>query len=362
MLFRKSILNATDRTSTGGRFCAGGGKGRVWPILAAFALVAPVWTALAKLNPAEIAVEAPVYSIRSGPVRPAETWVFDISWTGVPVGQATIEVTADVLAPSESAVRLENSASSAALDAGDQNPPAVENIESGPSMDAIKVDITASTNSFIDFFWRYRLHARGKIETNPFAPGQFYSEELERSKQKRTTIEFDEQGNVTASRQKGEKITEHAFSAPNTYDMISTMFATLSFDYEPGAHYVFDTFTGTSRYLIEVFVRDRGPFETAGRTFDAWRLEVKTKGLTDPDETEKHDTTSLWVTADEPRRLLGCRSEVFIGSVNVKLASLSTGAASFDQQPEFRPAAPKAPEPTRARTLGAGRVSGASRP
>lgn len=340
-LIRTPILVPGSSTSTKGL-----GLGARLPryaacfALAIAALGLPGIAALAKLAPTEVTVETPVYSIHSGPLRPAETWVFDISWTGVPVGQATIAVAPQVQGTEGAQAQVAST------------PVADE------AMRAIKVDIKAETNSFIDFFWRYRLHARARFQTNPFSPGDFYSEEMERTKQKRTTIEFDQSRNVTSSRQKGEKLTQYAFSAPNTYDMIATMFATLSFEYATGAHYTFDTFTGTSRYLIDVDVRERGPFETAREVFDAWRLEVRTKALTDPDEAGKHQATSLWVTSEQPRRLLGAKSDVFIGAVNVNLASVSAGATAFTEQPEFRPTPIEAPEAPSKPTFGAGRILG----
>lgn len=266
----------------------------------------------AKIPAADVVVDAPVYEIPGGGEHPAETWTYDFTWSRVPVGAVELSVGPEPDKPTKE----------------------------------LGVAVTGRTNSVIDLLWRYRLSARGTILTNPFRPGSYRASEQERSKRKLTEISFDEERQVNATRRKGEKLTEVSFDGHNTYDIISVVFAALSFEYEEGASYDFDTLTGSSRYLVSVTAQAREPYEAAGRTFDAWRLAITTRGLSDPEDDSKHNSTHLWVSADQPRRLLGARSELFFGSINVRLSSLRNGAEALDKTPSWRAAKPRSAQPT----------------
>ena len=254
----------------------------------------------ADLDPDQVEVDTPVYHLEKIEARPAETWSYSFAWTGIPVG--TVRVTS-------------------------HTEPAAE--DSGPRL---FVKVSGATNSFIDFFWRYRLYARGSTLLEPFRPGQYYAEEIERSKRKFTKIVFTPDRGVYSRRQRGDDVSEYSFPAPNTYDMLSTVFMALSFDYELGDHFVFDTLTGASRYLVSVDVRAREPIMVLGSSVDAYRLLLDTRALTDPEDDRKHRQTDLWVSAAKPRRMLQAKSRTYVGSVSVKLESIA------EPSPEDHPA------------------------
>lgn len=273
----------------------------VWVAMGIFGLAA---VSGAKIPAADVVVETPVYEIPGGGHHPEETWVYDFTWTGVPVGQIQIAVGPDPEKPDT----------------------------------ALGVHVSGKTNSFIDLLWKYRLNARGSILTDPFRPGQYHSEELERTKRKITDINFDMERRVTARRQKGDKITDVAFDGTNTYDIISTVFAALSFDYVVGRVYEFDALTGSSRYLVTVEPEAQETIKVAGREFSAWRLALDSKGLTDPDDDSKHSATHIWVSAERPRRLLAARSQLYVGAVHVRLAELKPRADALHRVPSWRSA------------------------
>ncbi len=303
---------------------------RAWAVaLSALVLVVAGRAVGAKIEASQVQVDTPVYEIPGGARVHPETWVYDFTWGVVPVGSVEVAV--------------------------------------GPEPEAadgeLGVAAKGRTNSVIDLLWRYRLNARGTILTDPFRPGHYKAVELERSKRKETEIAFDAERQVRATRRKGDKLKEIAFDGRNTYDIISAVFAALSFDYEPGAAWEFDTLTGSSRYLVKVVADRRETIQAAEQSFDAWRLEVTAKGLTDPDDDGKHRTTHLWVSAERPRRLLAARSELYIGSVEVRLAGLRNGADALHDSPSLKAAPPSAAEQTRpsdeaARAAGAAAEAG----
>ncbi len=265
-----------------------------------------------KIDPGKVEVETPVYRPDAEQGRVDEVWHYGFSWSGIPVGKISIE-NRTLAADEEHGRRL-----------------------------AIRA--WGRTNSFVDLLWRYRLNARGTIRLDPFGPAEFYAEEEERKKKKVTRIEFSKDGVLSSERRKGDRVAKYSFEAPNTYDIVSTVFLTLSFDYEIGQEYLFDVFTGTSRYLVPIKVEAREEVKAAGEMVDSYRLLVSTRPLTDPEDKGKHRQTELWVSAERPRRLLKSRSKTFIGAVYVSLESIEPlgQAESTASNPDSESAEPEA--------------------
>lgn len=241
-----------------------------------------------KLSPADVVVEAPVYEVNEPMAAAHERWEYSFSWTGIPVGDVAI------------ANRI---------------------VQEGESRH-LAIEVEGRTNSFIDLFWAYRLRAEGEVKMDPLAPSRFRAEESEKGRRKLTSIEFGKDRMVRAVRQKGDRVSEFEFRAPNTHDMLSSTFLALNLDYQQGETYEFDTLTGSSRYLVSVTAEGVEPVEAGGSVQDGLRLKVLTKALTDPEDNGKHRESHLWVSASKPRRLLIVRSKTFIGAVTGTLQAV----------------------------------------
>ncbi|RMD83404.1 MAG: DUF3108 domain-containing protein, partial [Candidatus Dadabacteria bacterium] len=182
-----------------------------WVVALALAAAAAAVGARAAIPPSEVKVDLPHYDLAGRVDTVNERWVYRFAWSGFPVGSATVAA---------GEVQAEDGRRLAVL-------------------------VTGRTNRFIDLLWKYRLNARGSIRLDPFAPGDFLSEEIEKGKHKLTKIEFTKDRHVHSLRRKGDKVKEYEFDAPNTYDILSTVFLALNLDYEPGTVLKFDTLTGT---------------------------------------------------------------------------------------------------------------------
>jgi hypothetical protein len=196
----------------------------------------------------------------------------------------------------------------------------------------LAVELRGATNAMVDLLWRYRMDAAGEVRLDPFAPSRFTARESERGASKTTRIEFDDRRNVQAVRRRPGRERRYAFTAPNTYDMISTAVLALNLDYDVGKVFRFDTLTGTARYLVQVRIVKRERVAAAGRDHDAWRLEIRTRELTNPREERRHDATDLWVSADRPRRLLKARSKTFVGAITVELTAVEPAGAEVSKR------------------------------
>jgi len=268
-------------------------------------LAACAWWAApahAGLPPDQVGVETPVYE----PVQPIpairERWNFDFSWSGIPVAKVS-------------------------LTGGEQ---------AGATPRVLEVFVRGETNSFLDLFWRYRLNAHGTVYLDPFRPGSYVADESIKRKLKATRISFDADWNVDTSRTKKGIVHAYRFRAPNLYDILATVYLTLNLDYEQGKPLRFNTLTGTARFLVTVTPQARESIEVGAKTYDAWRLQLLSEKLTDPEESDHHTETLLWVSAERPRRMLKAQSKLFIGSVNAELTSIE----QLDHWPDEPPPVP----------------------
>ena len=107
-----------------------------------------------------------------------------------------------------------------------------------------------------------------------------------------------------------------------------------------GDRYRFETIAGRSQYAVvfDVLKNDRIKFD--GKKVDAIKLRVTGRDLTDPEDSAKHRTTTVWVSAEKPRRLLQAVSRLWIGTVKVRLKSVEPL-----EVPEAPPAQVVAAEP-----------------
>jgi hypothetical protein len=262
-------------------------------------LVALAAAVRAGIPPNEVAAETPVYE----PVRPIpeirERWNFDFSWSGIPVAKVS-------------------------LTGGEA---------SGATPRVLDIYVRGETNGFLDLFWRYRLNAHGTIRLDPYRPGSYLAEESIKRKLKVTRIAFDDDWNIQTSRTKKGIVHAYEFRAPNLYDILSTVYLVLNLSYEQDKPLRFNTLTGTARFLVTITPQARERVEVGGTYYDAWRLQLLTEKLTDPEESDHHSETLLWVSAERPRRMLKAQSKLFIGSVYAELTSVD----ALDHWPDEPP-------------------------
>jgi len=268
------------------------------PVLAALALCgmlqatpAAVWAG-PSLAPDQVQVNTPAYNVATPKGAIRELWRYVFSWKGLPVGYITI-------------------AGAEAVE-GDQR--------------VMRVRVAGRTNAFIDLIWRYRLEAGGSLRLDPIAPESYYATEVEEAKRAVTKIDFDRARRVKTFRQKGEKVRQFEFDAPNTYEFLSTIWLLLNVDYEPGKVYRVDTLTGASRYILEVAAEAREMVEVDNLPVDTFRLRATTSEVTDPENkiATKHRETRLWVNTDWPRRLLRADVATKWGTVRLELTGVET--------------------------------------
>lgn len=263
----------------------GGPRRALWiAAVLVLALAAALPSAARRVNRLDVAVETPVY--RLPPELPLHEGLqqYRLHWSGIPVARVQLRM------------------------------------RRGAAGRDIEIDVSGATHPVIDWLWRYRFEGHGRVYTDPFAPGGFVVDACERGEHQRTEVHFAREGNgVRGVRRRPDEIKEWVFESDNTLDIPSSVFLVLSLDYAPGGRFKIDTFTGKSRYLVDVEVQGREPLRLGGQEVPAWRLRLRTEELTDDDPEGRHRETLLWVTNERPRRLLRASSRTFVGSIGLEL-------------------------------------------
>lgn len=254
------------------------------PRAALLVLVLSATAHAATVENLDVPVSTPVYRVPDGASLPEASYGYALRWAGMPVGHASVTIRS--------------------------------------SGGGLAVEMSGASNPAIDWLYRYRVFARGRVNTLPFAPDHFVVDQCARGRHERTEIRFPERdAQVRGVRHRKGRVKEYVFHSRNSYDIPSATFLLLSLDYAPGDRYELDAFTGKDRYLLRAEVAGKERIVAAGGAHDAWRLRLETRHLTSERDRKRHRGTTLWVSTERPRRVLLARSETFIGALTLELES-----------------------------------------
>jgi hypothetical protein len=215
---------------------------------------------------------------------------YRVAWNGIPAAHATIEVT-----------RSE---------------------EAGAP--AYTVDARASTNRFVDFFWRFRGEARTTLLAEPVLPLSFRYERRVNRAPTRTWIDFTPSaehargGYVKPTRRREEVIDARCLTDP-----ITAGFHALTADARVGDVLTYRVFTGETHYRVRLSIRGEEVIAVPAGRFEALRVEPEVIKIKNGERRDRNmrDAT-IWVSRDPVRTLLRVRSEVFVGAVTLELVEV----------------------------------------
>jgi len=285
-------------------------------ISAALVLLVPASSLADYIPPGDVVVHTIAY-VPQHKVLEAGTYHYSVSWQGIPVARAKVEV------------------SGVAYINGKQ---------------FVYVKATAKTAKFIDIFYRLRHKTESVFSAESFRPLSFYSEQTENSKYKSRLVNFEPGGNVwTRERRKGRDDKEFEFFSDNPmFDPVSAAFLAKSLSLEMGAESSFDVFNGKNRFLITFTVKAREIININGVKRDAFKIEPVVKKLTDSKGKESRlHSASLWISADGKRDILKLESRVAVGRVSATLKRFEPALepSTFDTKALRAKLRPKKEEP-----------------
>lgn len=216
-------------------------------------------------------------------------YLYDISWQGIPVASASVEVKND--------------------------------ISTGHLL--LHVAANVKTGSFIDIFYKLRHNSESFMERQTLQPKHFRFNQVENSRKKGYEIFFENNGFIKAQTYKnGEEKSNIEFISDNrTLDPISAAFVARSLPLELGRELSFDVFNGKHRYLINFKVDKLEEIQIGDRQYKAFKVIPTVQKLTDTEGEKRLSSAAIWVSADQDREVLKLESKVLVGKVSARMKS-----------------------------------------
>lgn len=205
-------------------------------------------------------------SASTRPFEVGETVEYCFFWNGIPVGNARAVVRQD------------------------------------PYGDALKLDLSAATNEWIDKLYRFRLHWTSSVNRDRITPTRLIMAETENHRRTRYIVHFDRRKKTITSTKKRldkDKTRHYAFTNTTAQDALSTAYALRMRDLKPGQTFAVDVLTGKRLYRLTVKVGDKQDITVSAGTFSALCLTAQPKRLNKPEKPgDRPPLLRLWVTAD----------------------------------------------------------------
>ncbi len=158
------------------------------------------------------------------------------------------------------------------------------------------------------------------FEAKTLYPRSFIFRQRENRKKIDTTAHFDPASKKwVVHRQQGYNIKDYEFISQHTLDPISAVYLARSLDFKVGDTLRMEVFGGNSRYLVLLDILGMEPVSTRTGLFEAYRIVPRVMNLTSSGYAGRVRQATVWLSADERRRLLRMVSQVFIGYVSIDL-------------------------------------------
>ena len=218
---------------------------------------------------------------------PAGVYHYDISWQGIPVASSAITIE-----------------------------PLQEN-----GKKELHVEAKVRTNGAISLLYSLRHTSEALFESAPFRPIRFASRQIENSNARYRTVDFQNPGKVRSKFWRpGKPAEEYDFDPKNfMLDPVSAALLAMSVPIEIGNVVPFDVFNGKHRFVITFTVQALEEVSVGREKVKAYRVEPKVQKLTDTEGEKRLTKATIWIAADDTRRILRLESKVFIGKVVAKL-------------------------------------------
>jgi len=220
------------------------------------------------------------------PFKSGEKLTFDITWGGIPVGEAVLEV----------------------------HPK--ENIN---GKEAHHFVLKAKTVGFVDLFFKVRNRIDAYTDLG-MTRSVFFKNELSGKHKRSVTIDFD-WDNARIQRQDSKAEWKALYALPGSFDPLSVFYFTRIQDLKEKTAYERPVTDGKKNVIGRMKIVRRETIEVGGKKYDTFLLEPDTKHIGGVFKDSKNPKIQLWMTADKRRLLVKARSEVVVGSFVGELIS-----------------------------------------
>jgi len=220
------------------------------------------------------------------PFKSGEKLTFDVTWGGIPVGEASLEVYPK------------------------------ENIN---GKEAHHFVLKAQTVGFVDLFFKVRNRIDAYADPG-MTRSVFFKNELSGKHKRSVTVDFDWK-NEKIQRRDSKAEWEELDAMPGSFDPLSVFYFTRTQDLKEQTAYERPVTDGKKNVIGRMKIVRRETIEVGGKKYDTFLLEPDTRHIGGVFKDSKDSKIQLWVTADKRRLLVKARSEVVVGSFVGELIS-----------------------------------------
>lgn len=247
----------------------------------------PFWAFAAEeetsLAPDKVSLTTPRYEPDPEFAPPLGTYTYVVSWQGIPAAEAKLSVTKE----------------------GD------------------KYQLVAAARSYkvVDLLYRLRYQAEGILDAATLRPQKLVVDHHENSRVRFYAIDFQPSGLISAVYRKNNGPEEKLEFNPHnfTLDPFAAAFLGRASTWALGTERYYDVFNGKSRYFITFKVLRKGKERLGKLEQDFVVLSPYVKNVTKPTAKKKLHEARIFVTNDAKRDVVEVQSEVFVGTVKIKL-------------------------------------------
>jgi len=195
--------------------------------------------------------------------------------------------------------------------------------------DLYKVQINARTIGMVDRIYQLRYRGESVMDTDPLSPLILKVQQDVRSKEKVTSVHFQQGGAIRAVETKSEdgepidytvrKVQTDKF----TLDPFSATYLVRGLDWEIGTEKVFDVYPGKNQYELRLKCIGKETLTLAGGKRDAWVIVPRVTNL-DPEKRaeaakKKPADVRIYVSADGLRDVLKVEAHHTLGQFMARL-------------------------------------------
>ncbi len=228
---------------------------------------------------------APLRAERWLPYAPGEKLHYEIYWTIVHAGSATLEVM----------------------------PP-----ERWQGVDALRFRAEARSTPFVDAFYKVRTNIESVAQADMERALYYHSDQNEGSYRKDAKVEFDWNRCVATRTVKDEKRSLFIWP-PQAYDPLSMLFHFRAVDLREGLVFEGPVTDGKKFVMGRAVVGKKEKVQTAMGEFEAFRVEPQVSEVGGVFQKSPNARMRIWISADGRRLPVKVQSEVIVGSFTLEL-------------------------------------------
>lgn len=237
-------------------------------------------------------LKIPAYQPGALPFHPGDRLIYRVSWEGLPVAFATIDLRAARPRPNE-----------------------------------WWGDVAVSTNKVVDLFYRMRASLSEEFASTTLSSETETIEQHENRRYAHYRIAFDQaQGTVVATRRTHDHTEIHRYRAHHPLGPIAGALMALSQPLSVGDHLVFDVFAGLNRYVFGFDVKSRERLQLQDGTINTLRVVPTLLYLSAGQNHYKAGRVVVWI-ADNPHHTpVRIMADTRYGRIYVDLIGAAKGS------------------------------------